>query len=108
MPESVRRVPPLYRLDTSRPDRWQEDVYERAVELVEATARQDEDEEARRLLTQQREPLEDLQNDDPSGDDAFISGQFTCELCQVAISGGRSYQMHLRSKGHRAEQAKYL
>ncbi|KAH9387729.1 Striatin-interacting protein 2 [Tyrophagus putrescentiae] len=38
-------------------------------------------------------------------DDAFISGQFTCDLCQVAISGGRSYQMHLRFKGHRARQA---
>ena len=76
----------------------------RAVELVEATARQDEDEEARRLLTQHREPLEDLENAD-GDDDAFISGQFTCDLCQLAISGGRSYQTHLRSKGHRARQA---
>ncbi|KAH9402199.1 tRNA dimethylallyltransferase [Tyrophagus putrescentiae] len=104
VPKSVRRVPPFYRLDTSRPDRWHEDVYGRTVELVEATARQDEDEEARRMPTQQREPFKDLKNAD-GDDDAFISGQFTCDLCQVAISGGRSYQMHLRSKGHRAGQA---
>ncbi len=71
------------------------------MELVEVTARQDEDEEARRLLTQHREPLEDLENADGE-DDAFISGQFTSDLCQMAISGGQSYQMHFRSKGHRA------
>lgn len=100
VPESVRQVPAVYRLDTTTPERWQEDVLEKAVAVIEAVRTKD-DEASRRFLSELREPV----NHSAADDDTFIAGQFFCDLCEMAVSGGKSYQMHLKSKGHRAKQA---
>lgn len=103
--ESIRQVPNVYRLDTTHPERWNEAVRDKAIQIVDRTVEalltDDEstrEEIIRHHLTPLLMPKTATEN---AEDDAFISAQFFCDICQTSISGGKSYQMHLKSKGHR-------
>jgi len=101
--EAVRSVPNVYRLDTTDPDEWPEKVYQKAIQIVDANveALLTKDQTRKGEIYQEilnplaEEPLANKEQD------SFISAQHFCELCEMKISGGKGYQEHLASKGHK-------
>ncbi|KAH9516385.1 tRNA dimethylallyltransferase [Dermatophagoides farinae] len=104
--ENIREVPNVYRLDTTNLNEWNEKVRDHAIRIVDhclrAQSKPLEREKIHSLLDElaiRRMASNDDSNADQS--ETFISGQFYCDLCQVQISGGKSYKEHLQSKKHR-------
>lgn len=103
---NIRLVPNVYRLDTTQPEQWAEHVNAQANLVIDLAL------QAQYELTDP-EKIESI-NADKLGslrvqpkvtsleEDRFVAGQFWCATCQVHISGGKSYQLHLASKRHRA------
>lgn len=103
--DSIRNVPNVYRLDTTFPDRWDIDVLDKSIRIVDLTIEALASTEERIRIAIWNESLNPLAaarlENDEDLDDSFISGQFYCDICQCSVSGGKSYQMHLNSKGHK-------
>ena len=102
--ESIRNVPNVYRLNTTRPDQWAEEVFSRATDIVDQTIESllTNDESGKEEIVKKLNALSTPRDQtEKIEDDQFVAGQFFCDICQVAVSGGKSYQMHLKSKGHK-------
>lgn len=99
-------MPNVYRLDTSVPEMWPNVVLKPAIQIVDHCIEEILSDDPM-LCTQIRDKLNKMKaevkmiTDD---NDLFISGQYFCEICQVSISGGHSYQSHLLSKKHKYQQ----
>lgn len=104
--KSIRNVPSVYRLDTTQPELWESLVRDRSLEIVRhnCVAMFDHSlshEERSHLVNNVLSPLSIRPSEPISCEqDRFISGQFKCDVCQIWISGGGSFEKHMRSKKH--------
>nr|XP_027197124.1 tRNA dimethylallyltransferase-like isoform X2 [Dermatophagoides pteronyssinus] len=105
--ENIRKVPNVYRLDTTNLDEWNEKVLDHSIWIVDqylqaSISTPSKCEQIFHSLDQLAIRKMPNSNDDNNDEnDSFISGQFYCDICQIRISGGKSYQEHLQSKKHR-------
>ncbi|XP_055712710.1 tRNA dimethylallyltransferase [Phlebotomus papatasi] len=89
-----RDVPPLYKLDTTDPSKWQEDVYGRAEDVIEA-------------FIGDRMPKIEPEKRFP-GPKEGLNDEVTnfCEVCQRTFVGEFQWKIHLESKKHKRIQIK--
>lgn len=103
---NIRMVPNVYRLDTTQPDQWDEKVNARAnlvIDLaLQAFYELTDTEMIKSINADKLGSLKVQPKVTSLEEDQFVAQQFWCEICQVNVSGGKSYEQHLASKKHRA------
>lgn len=87
------QVPPIYGLDTTYPEEWDETVLNPAVEIISSFISQ----------TQcQIKPLERRKvNTTPNA----LEDTHFCEICQRTFIGQTQYSMHMKSNNHKRQLA---
>lgn len=89
-----RHLPPIYKLSTSNPNNWNDDVYRKAVNVIESyIANRDAD----------LKPLEQLDNPRKNLDPTATN---VCDICNRHFVGEFQWQIHLRSNKHKKHAAK--
>lgn len=90
-----RDLPPVFAVDTSYPDKWNEDVRDRAFRVMES------------LLTTGTFPSDIQPIERPSLTDSEKVTQerklvHHCEICNVTVQGDKTWQLHCNGKGHQS------
>ncbi|XP_055683663.1 tRNA dimethylallyltransferase isoform X2 [Lutzomyia longipalpis] len=91
-----RDVPPLYKLDTSDPSVWQENVYSKAEDVIEAfmEGRMPKMEPEKRFASHKEELNDEVTN--------------FCEVCNRTFIGEFQWNIHLKSNKHKRSHIKKL
>ncbi|XP_054169066.1 tRNA dimethylallyltransferase-like [Oppia nitens] len=82
-----RAVPPIYRLDTTSSELWNQEVLETSMAIVNAFINSND---VPTHIT--RVPKLEI--------DENVSKIFICDICNKRMSGLIAYELHLKSKGH--------
>jgi tRNA dimethylallyltransferase len=84
-----RQVPPIFLLDTSHPEQWNEAVRDKAFRILDF------------IMTQQNLPndLQPLKWESKPIDRRTIK---RCDICDKVVSGEEQWAAHIQSKGHKA------
>lgn len=83
------QVPPLYELDTTDITKWDENVKNKAIRIIESYCN---------AVPCEYEPLESCIDEEKKTIDGNSSNY--CEICKRIIIGDKTYKIHLNSNKH--------
>ena len=83
-----REVPPIYRLDTTSPEKWTQQVLEPSIGIINALINE-------RPVPTHIKAVPKIEINDN------LSQVFRCDICDKRLSGLVAYKSHLISKGHK-------
>ncbi|GAB0089143.1 tRNA dimethylallyltransferase [Sergentomyia squamirostris] len=84
-----RDVPPLYKLDTTDPSKWQEDIFERAVEIIQA------------FIEDRPSKIEPEKRIPGSKDEYSDETTNMCIICDRVFIGEYQWRIHNKSNKHK-------
>ena len=83
-----RKVPNIYRLDTSSPELWRQQVLEPSIAIVNAFIKGNP-------VPSHIKPVPKTEINEN------YSKLFVCDICEKRLSGFVAYESHMKSKGHK-------